>query len=56
MQMNGGLSMKTRIQEYFALTDQGMNNTLKASIFTFFKYSSFIFPPMLVFMFLQDYL
>lgn len=56
MQMNGGLSMKTRIQEYFALTDQGISNTLKASIFTFLKYFSFTFPPVLVFMFLQDYL
>lgn len=48
--------MKARIQKYFALTDQGINNTIKASIFSFLKFFSFTFSPILVFMFLQDYL
>lgn len=48
--------MKNRIQRYFALTDKGINNIFKASIFSFLKYFSFIFPPMLVFMFLQNYI
>lgn len=48
--------MKSRIQNYFALTDKGINNTLKASVFSFLKFFSFTFSPVLVFMFLQDYL
>lgn len=48
--------MKYKIQKYFSLTDKGMKNTLKAARFSFLKFVSFIFPPMLVFMFLQDYL
>lgn len=47
--------MKAKIQRYFALTDKGINNIFKASIFSFLKFFSFIFPPMLVFMFLQNY-
>ncbi|MGX7112693.1 ABC transporter ATP-binding protein [Gemella cuniculi] len=48
--------MKSRVQRYFALTDKGINDTIKAAIFSFLKFFSFILPPMLVFMFLQDYL
>lgn len=54
MQMIGGLAMKNRLQRYFALTDKGINNALKASIYSLLKFFSFVLPPMLVFMFLQD--
>lgn len=46
--------MKSKIQRYFALTDKGINNALKASVYSFLKFFSFILPPMLVFLFLQD--
>lgn len=48
--------MKSKIQRYFALTDKGMKDVLKATRFSFLKFITFMFTPMLVFMFLQDYL
>lgn len=48
--------MKDKLQRYFALTDQGINNTIRASIFSFLKFTTFTFTPILVFMFLQDYI
>lgn len=47
--------MKSKLQQYFALTDRGIENVFKASRFSFLKYVSLILPPMLVFSFLQDY-
>lgn len=48
--------MKKKLQRYFALTDKGINNVLKASRLSFFKYFTFLFTPSLVFLFLQDYM
>lgn len=48
--------MKSKIQRYFALTDKGIKNTFIAARVTFLKLVSFTFPPILVFMFLNDYL
>lgn len=48
--------MKYKLQRYFALTEDGINNTIKASVFSFLKFFSFTFSPILVFMFLQDYM
>lgn len=47
--------MKTKIQKYFGLTDKGIKNIFKASRRSFLKYISFTLPPVLVFMFLNDY-
>lgn len=47
--------MKNKIQRYFALTDKGVANAFKAAVYSFLKFFSFILPPMLIFLFLQDY-
>lgn len=47
--------MKNKLQRYFALTDKGIGNALKASLFSFLKFFSFVLPPALVFLFLQDF-
>lgn len=47
--------MKNKLQRYFALTDKGIGNALKASLFSFLKFFSFVLPPSLVFLFLQDF-
>lgn len=45
--------MKEKIKYFFALTDRGAGNTIKASFRSFFKYLSYMLPPMLAFYFLQ---
>ena len=46
--------MKHKLQRYFSLTDKGINNMMRAARSSFFKYVSFILPPGVVFMFLND--
>ena len=46
--------MKEKLRNYFAFSEGGMNNTLAASRWSFLKFLSFVFPPMLTFFFLQD--
>ncbi|MGT2933555.1 ABC transporter ATP-binding protein [Streptococcus catagoni] len=48
--------MKAKIQNYFSLTDQGINNVFKAAFWSLLKFISFMFPVILVFSFLQDML
>lgn len=48
--------MLSKIRKHFALTEQGMKNTYRASVFSFLKFFSFTLTPMLVFLFLQDYM
>ncbi len=48
--------MKTKLKRYFALTDKGIDNIFVAARFSFLKFLSFMFPPMLVFFFLNDYI
>ena len=46
--------MKRKLQRHFSLTDKGIDNMMRASRASFFKYVTFMFPPMLVFIFLND--
>lgn len=46
--------MKEKMKRYFAITDRGVNDTISASKCSFFKYLSFIMPPMLTFFFLKE--
>lgn len=46
--------MKTKIRDYFALTEEGINNTYRASLLSFLKFFSFTFAPIIVFLFLKD--
>ncbi|ASS38423.1 ABC transporter ATP-binding protein [Mogibacterium pumilum] len=46
--------MKHKLQRYFSLTDKGIDNMMRAARSSFFKYVSFILPPGVVFMFLND--
>ena len=48
--------MRNLIQRYFAVTENGAQNILRAAVFSFLKYFTLIMPPGLVFFFLQDYL
>lgn len=48
--------MKNLIQNYFGVTAEGAQNTIKAAIFSFLKYFTLVMPPALVFFFLQDYI
>ena len=48
--------MKEKLRNYFAFSEEGMNNTLAASRWSFLKFISFVLPPMLTFFFLQDVL
>lgn len=45
--------MSKILREYFALSDKGVKNTIKASIFAFMKYITFMLPVMVVFYFIQ---
>lgn len=46
--------MKRKLQRHFSLTDKGIDNMMRAARVSFFKYVTFMFPPMLVFIFLND--
>ena len=46
--------MKRKLQRHFSLTDEGIDNMMRASRASFFKYITFMLPPMLVFIFLND--
>lgn len=48
--------MREKLRKYFALSEKGVNNTLVASRWSFLKFLSFVFPPILTFFFLQDVL
>ncbi|MDD7267441.1 MAG: ABC transporter ATP-binding protein [Lachnospiraceae bacterium] len=48
--------MKNKLKKYFGLSEKGITNTLRASRWSFLKFFSFIWPPMLTFFFLQDLL
>lgn len=48
--------MREKLRKYFALSEKGINNTLVASRWSFLKFLSFVFPPILTFFFLQDVL
>ncbi len=52
--MTGGYKVKEKIQGYFSLTEKGVHNVFKAAFLSFLKFMSFMFPPILVFLFLQD--
>lgn len=47
--------MIKKIKTYFALTEEGMRNTLHAAFYSFLKFFTFILPVVLVFMFLNDF-
>ena len=51
---NGGYHNETKITEAFSLTDKGIDNMMRASVSSFFKYVTFMLPPMIVFIFLND--
>lgn len=46
--------MKKKLQRYFSLTDSGINNMFRAARMSFFRYMSFMLPPILIFRFLDD--
>ena len=46
--------MKRKLQRHFSLTDKGIDNMMRASVSSFFKYVTFMLPPMIVFIFLND--
>lgn len=46
--------MKKKLQRYFSLSEKGANNMMKAARASFCKYFAFMFPPILVFVFLGD--
>lgn len=46
--------MIKKMQNYFGITQTGARNVINASIFSFFKYLTFVLPPMTVFFFIQD--
>ncbi|MBA2796655.1 ABC transporter ATP-binding protein [Streptococcus porcinus] len=46
--------MKEKMQDYFSLTEKGVHNVFKAAILSFLKFMCFMFPPILVLLFLQD--
>lgn len=48
--------MKERLREYFALTQKGSENCLIAARYTFLKFFVHVFPPIVVFQFLEDLL
>lgn len=52
--MIGGYKVKEKIQDYFSLTKKGADNVFKAAFLSLFKFMSFMFPPILVLLFLQD--
>lgn len=48
--------MKKFLQNYFSLSEKGARNTITASFSSFLKYFSYVLPPTLVFVFLNDLL
>ena len=46
--------MKNKLQRYFSLTDTGIDNMMRAARASFCKYVTFLMPPVLVFVFLND--
>ncbi len=45
--------MKRKHREYFSLTDKGLDNMMRASVYQA-EYVTFMLPPMIVFIFLND--
>ena len=54
--MNGGLIMKNKIKEWFALTNQGASDLLKASMLSFLVFFCNIFPAILLMILVDELL
>ena len=54
--MNGGLIMKNKIKEWFALTNQGASDLLKASILSFLVFFCNMFPAILLMILVDELL
>ena len=54
--MNGGLIMKNKIKEWFALTNQGASDLLKASMLSFLVFFCNMFPAILLMILVDELL